>query len=531
MIVRSLCVAASSTKSMTTPASLRGREPHDAADPLLVDAAARRRGEVHADRRARRVPALGEQLRVDEDVDLSALVRGERLGEPNRRRAPADGLSLEAGCSELPRKVVGVLDACGIDDAGRRVEAIAVQARGCLVEDVLVEDLGQDVLVVVPAHDRDGGDRGRRPHAQRAEGRDQPAPRSVPEREIVHGSGEDVGHLLGDQVLRRGHADVDRLREAADRRARLLTERRVRLVADDELVGGARERVHVPREPRVGLDRERVRLQRLLTLGDRGAQAVAVALCREVARELVDQQAAVGENEDAHRPRGLDEARGGDRLAGGRRVAEAVAAHGARVVRDGELLDLVAVLGVRVGLRILLELLLVLVGPLLEQLAVPGVAVRVPVLRLLLVAGDQLGEHARERVDLVAPELRAGGEAGGLVREDSLQAEHERVLDLPLDGRRAPAGLHLGERGVERTPARAAFGERLRRVFARVEERLAGPSLRPEGVRRQGVRLLRLDSRVAYRFLHARSAIALPTSRECARARLAPTFGSYRTKR
>jgi len=35
---------------------------------------------VHADRRARRVPALGEQLRVDEDVDVAVLVLGEDLG-------------------------------------------------------------------------------------------------------------------------------------------------------------------------------------------------------------------------------------------------------------------------------------------------------------------------------------------------------------------------------------------------------------------------------------------------------------------
>src|SRR3712207_8570297 len=39
---------------------------HDAADPLLVDAAAGGRREVHADGRARRVPALGEQLRSEE---------------------------------------------------------------------------------------------------------------------------------------------------------------------------------------------------------------------------------------------------------------------------------------------------------------------------------------------------------------------------------------------------------------------------------------------------------------------------------
>ena len=59
---------------------LAGMAARDAADALLVDALRRGRREVHADRRARRVPALGEQLRVDEHVDVAALVarRGSR---------------------------------------------------------------------------------------------------------------------------------------------------------------------------------------------------------------------------------------------------------------------------------------------------------------------------------------------------------------------------------------------------------------------------------------------------------------------
>ena len=60
---------------------LAGMGPHDPADPLLVDPAARRRRQVHAHRRPRRVPALGEELGVDQDVDLATLVGGERLGE------------------------------------------------------------------------------------------------------------------------------------------------------------------------------------------------------------------------------------------------------------------------------------------------------------------------------------------------------------------------------------------------------------------------------------------------------------------
>src|SRR6266850_4308356 len=77
-------------------------------------------------------------------------------------------------------------------------------------------------------------------------------------RQIVDRRREHVGHLLRDELFRRRHADVDRLRERADRGARLLAQGSVRLVADDELVGVAGDRLLVAREPRVRLDRQRV---------------------------------------------------------------------------------------------------------------------------------------------------------------------------------------------------------------------------------------------------------------------------------
>ena len=61
-------------------------------------------------------------------------------------------------------------------------------------------------------------------------------------------------------------------------------------------------------------------------------QPVAVAVLGQLAPELVDEQPAVGEDQHAFGARRLDEARGGDRLAGRGRVAEAVAALGAGVV-------------------------------------------------------------------------------------------------------------------------------------------------------------------------------------------------------
>ena len=87
---------------------LAGMAPRHAADALLVDAPRGGRREVHADGRARAVPALGEQLRVDEDVDLAALVAREDLGELALRRLAGDRLRLQARLAERLLEVVGV---------------------------------------------------------------------------------------------------------------------------------------------------------------------------------------------------------------------------------------------------------------------------------------------------------------------------------------------------------------------------------------------------------------------------------------
>src|SRR5919201_770540 len=97
------------------------------------------------------------------------------------------------------------------------------------------------------------------------------------------------------------------------------------------------------REPRVRLDRQRVRARGLAPALDRVAEAVAVALRLQVAVELRDEQPAVREDEHSERARRLDEAGGGDRLAGGGRMAEAIAPHRARVLLRRELLRLLVV--------------------------------------------------------------------------------------------------------------------------------------------------------------------------------------------
>ena len=98
----------------------------------------------------------------------------------------------------------------------------------------------------------------------------------------------------------------------------------------------------------------------------------------------------------------------------------------------------------------------------------PGVAVEA-----LLDVGDQRGERARERVDLVGVELGAVGEVRLLLGEQPLEAEHEREVAAPLDRRRLAALVDLGERGVQRPAPRGAGGEVLR-LLALEQERLAG---------------------------------------------------------
>ena len=268
----------------------------------------------------------------------------------------------------------------------------------------------------------------------------------------------------------------------------------MRLVGDHEVVRLRVQVLPVAREPGVGLDGHEARALRRLPLEDRVLEAVAVALGCQLAVELRDQQPAVGEDQDAERAGGLDEARGGDRLAGGGRVAEAEAPARAGILalvlrRKLELL----VRLLEVDAEIVLFLVL---GGLLDRGAV---AVQ---LRLDLGGRDQLGQHPRQRVDLVAAELRSRGEPRRALAEHALEPEHQRVADLPVVGGLAPAGLDLGQGVVERPPAGRSRCEYGRRVFIRVEKGLSCPGLGAEGGGGKAVRSLRSQGRLLGGFLH-----------------------------
>jgi hypothetical protein len=209
---------------------------------------------------------------------------------------------------------------------------------------------------------------------------------------------------------------------------------------------------------------------RLAAALDRVGQPLAVALGREVAPELVDQQPAVREDQHAEVARRLDEPGGRDRLAGRGRVAEAVAARGAEVL---------ALEAGWLGLLVdELDVLVLLVLDLLHELRDGAVAGAVAVLvRAPLRRRDQLRQHPGEGVDLVAPEGRAGGGLRSLGGEHALEAEHQPVADLPARARALEPGGHLVPCVVERAAPGRAGGQRDVRLFARMEERLAVPAL------------------------------------------------------
>ena len=233
-------------------------QAHDPADPLLVHPPARGRREVHAHGRprARSTPPRGS-------------ARSRARSSRRARRPPASRPARAAACGPRRRRRRGRSRASrprtrsawstpgGVDDARRVAEPALVEVGGREVQRVDVEGCGQLALVEVAADDVDLPERRDRLHPHAPEGRDDAAADGLGEREVGDLGGEHVADVLLEQLVGRGHADVHGLREAADRRGRLLAERRVGLVADDDAVDVALDLVGVLDEPRVRVDRER----------------------------------------------------------------------------------------------------------------------------------------------------------------------------------------------------------------------------------------------------------------------------------
>ena len=204
----------------------------------------------------------------------------------------------------------------------------------------------------------------------------------------------------------------------------------------------------------------------------------------------------MGQDQDAAGARGLDESERRDGLAGAGRVLEpeALAALGssgcssswtssssssARPASPAAPRPRAPVLGSS-------SLLVLLAGDRCGRLASSGstfrraersaVGSRLLPLPVALGLGQQRGQRARERVDLMGGEDRAVGEVRLLLGKQALEPEQQRELAPPLDRGLFRARVDLGERSVERSASRGAGGKRVFERLAVVDEAFARES-------------------------------------------------------
>ena len=359
-----------------------------------------------------------------------------------------------------------MLDPGRVDDSRRRVEAVAIKARGGLVESRVVENRGERALLEVAADDRHRVDRGRGRNAEVAQWRDQASAGGVLEREVVDRSREDVRDLLRDQLLRRGHPDVDGLREG---RIAALVFSPSAVCASSAITSWYVSRLTLavmPGEPGIGLHGDRARLRRRLPLLDHGREPIAVALGSKLPVELRDEQAAMREDEDAHRARGLDEPGGGDRLARRGWMAEPVAPDRSGVLGRRELF------GQRLQILVdeLLELLLFFVelGRLASPLPFTGSSARwfAAISSVSMPASASIWWRRSS-----VPDARRGGFSDSTRSSPSMSAKRTFHSD---EGASRPASISAvaSSRALRRA---VPCGENRGRLLAVVKERLARP--------------------------------------------------------
>ena len=94
-----------------------------------------------------------------------------------------------------------------------------------------------------------------------------------------------------------------------------------------------------------------------------------------------------------------------------------------------------------------------------------------------LLLGHQLGQGARQRVDLVRGELGTVAQHRRFVDQEALEPEQQRVVAPPLDRGVLGAAGQLGERRVERLAAGRSGRQRLRSLAVE-QEGLAGEDRR-----------------------------------------------------
>ena len=222
-----------------------------------------------------------------------------------------------------------------------------------------------------------------------------------------------------------------------------------------------------------------------------GLDPVAVTAVAQLAVELVDEVSAVGQDQHAAGPRGLDEPQRGDGLARSGGVLEPEPL--GRVWILGLLFELallvlalpvlrLLVLGLRLVevdrvcvlvavLVAVLVLLVVIVGDAVacrqgargRRPAVPG-ARRVAVARgravggrrtveAALVLGQQRRQRSRQGVYLVGGENRSVGQARLVIGEQALEPKQQREPTAPIHRRDLVARFDLGQRSVERLAA------------------------------------------------------------------------------
>jgi hypothetical protein len=368
-------------------------------------------------------------------VDFAALKSGKNPGQLALGRLARDSLGLHAGGLERRRHVRSVLHAGAVDDARQMLEAHAVEVGDGRVERSLVEqrcELFQvEVLVHLALSQRHVRERpdvrsGRDPDV--AQRRDHAPAGGLREVEAACLGGEEVGDVARDQRTGRGHADEDRALPAPDRGARLLAECGVCLVADHDRVG-VRDVARVPDEPLIRLDRHGP-VGAVLLLQQRRRDAVRVAAVLQLAEELVDEVAAVGQDQDAAGPRCLHEAERGNGLTGPGRVLEPESTGRAGILRLlgellvlGDLVEVATAVGARISGPVVVVFQLVVGLLVLVELLLDGDGGAVPVLSLGL--RDQGGERPGQRVDLVRGQHGAVRELRLVVQEQPLEAQHQ----------------------------------------------------------------------------------------------------------